>query len=272
MTKNTDAANHFQFGKNWEDYAKLITDERIELAQKELLRLIPEEQLRGGTFLDIGCGSGLHAVAASKCGARDVCASDIDSDSIAAAKHLLVKYCPNSSWKVECISVFDMDAGKYHTFDIVYSWGVLHHTGSMYEAFFKAAEMVKSGGLLVIAVYRKTVFCNFWKAEKFLYKKSPSFVQTIIRGFYKLFLLGYLTIRGNNPFKYLKEYQKNKGISFHHDVHDWLGGYPYESAKPDEVRKFFTDNGFTLEREFVSKQTFGIFGSGCDEFVFRKKY
>ncbi|MDR1483336.1 MAG: class I SAM-dependent methyltransferase [Planctomycetaceae bacterium] len=271
LNSNTDVSSHFQFGKNWRDYSRLISDERIEQACGDLVRLVSEERIYGSSFLDVGCGSGLHSLAAIRCGAAKILATDIDSDAVAVTKDLLLQKSPAANWAVELVSIFDISADKYGVFDIVYSWGVLHHTGAMYKAFDKITEMVKNDGVLVIAVYRKTLFCRFWKWEKYCYRFCPSVIQKVLRGLYKFVLLSYLTFRGNNPFKYVREYEKKRGMSFHHDVQDWLGGYPYESVKADDVKKFFLERGFILEKEFVSGQLLGIFGAGCDEFVFKKR-
>ena len=154
--KRDGANTRFAFGKNWESYATLIGESEIAEAEKALLRLFPDVQLQGRSFLDIGCGSGLHALAASRLGARPITAIDIDPDSVATARAVLARY------KVDCAvsqqSVFDMTGH----FDVVYSWGVLHHTGDMWRAIEKAASLVAPGGLLAIALYRRTKSDAFW--------------------------------------------------------------------------------------------------------------
>jgi 2-polyprenyl-6-hydroxyphenyl methylase/3-demethylubiquinone-9 3-methyltransferase len=51
-----------------------------------------------------------------------------------------------------------------------------------------------------------------------------------------------------------------------HDWFDWLGGYPFEVARPEEIFAFYQARGFSLER----LKTCGG-GLGCNEFVLRKK-
>ena len=63
-------------------------------------------------------------------------------------------------------------------------------------------------------------------------------------------------------------------MSFFHDVHDWLGGYPYESVSRDETVAILNDLGFFHVRSFVKKNMIarsGILGSGCDEYVFKRR-
>jgi len=270
MTNLKEARSHFAFGKNWGSYAALIDDRRIAQAKDGLLRLIPAEQWRGRSFLDIGCGSGLHALAAADLGVSRILALDIDADSVATTRAVLTERKVATPWQSEVRSVFDLDPGRLGTFDIVYSWGVLHHTGSMWEAIDKAAALVAPGGLLAIALYRRTRLDPFWKTEKRLYAHAPRFVQSVVRACYiAVFGLGLLAT-GRSLARYVANYQ-TRGMDFYHDVHDWLGGYPYESVLAPEVDERLRKLGFTAERVFARPMDAGLFGSACDEFVYRLK-
>lgn len=52
-------------------------------------------------------------------------------------------------------------------------------------------------------------------------------------------------------------------MSHWHDWIDWVGGYPFEVAKPELIFDFYRDRGFTLH----NMTTCGG-GGGCNEFVF----
>ncbi|WP_425990624.1 class I SAM-dependent methyltransferase [Afipia sp. DC4300-2b1] len=261
---------HFAFGKNWASYSKLIDEPQIEQAKKGLLKLIPAEEFEGRSFLDIGCGSGLHALAAARLGAGRIVGVDIDPDSVNTAKNVLSSRNLETPWLIENTSVFDLDPKVLGTFDIVYSWGVLHHTGSMWEAVNKAAAMVAPNGLLALALYRTTYMDAFWKFEKRLYSGAPIFVQKFLKsGYVGAFRLASL-IRGGEDFQtYVANYKSSRGMDFDHDVHDWLGGYPYETTLAAEVDRRMIDLGFKAERIFARSKTSGILGSGCDEYVYR---
>jgi SAM-dependent methyltransferase len=263
--------SHFAFGKNWASYAALIAEPQIEEAKKALLKLIPIEEFKGRSFLDIGCGSGLHALAAAQLGVSRILAVDIDTDSVAASRALLSGKNVEIPWQAEVMSVFDFNATRQGTFDIVYSWGVLHHTGSMWEAVDKAASMVAPGGLLAIALYRKTHSDSVWKLEKRLYAHAPKMLQRFLRaGYVAAFRLAML-VTGGSFRKYVANYKSSRGMDFYHDVHDWLGGYPYETALAPEVDAKLVGLGFRAERVFAQPITSGILGSGCDEYVYRLK-
>jgi SAM-dependent methyltransferase len=259
---------HFAFGKNWASYAEVLDEEAIEESTKGLLRLISREGYQGRTFLDIGCGSGLHALASVRLGVRRILAVDIDPDSVATTRRLLSRHRVSIPWQAEEISVFDLDIVRYGTFDIVYSWGALHHTGDMWAAVKKASAMVAPGGLLVVALYRTTRFDAFWKVEKQWYAHARPATQRLARGLY--IAACWLTkVRQGGFRRFVAGYRSARGMDFHHDVHDWLGGYPYETALPSEVETELAALGFKPERVIAQPMTRGFLSAGCDEYVYR---
>ena len=138
--------------------------------------------LNGKRFLDIGCGSGLHALAALRLGASEVVALDIDSDSVATTRRLLESRASGQRWSTLEASVFDLQPQMLGLFDVVYSWGVLHHTGDMYRALRAAAALLAPDGRFLFALYRRTRMCWFWKLEKRWYAHASLAAQASARG------------------------------------------------------------------------------------------
>jgi 2-polyprenyl-3-methyl-5-hydroxy-6-metoxy-1,4-benzoquinol methylase len=266
----TRAETHFEFGENWRDYLRHVDSEAIAEAERGLLKLVPAMRLRGARFLDIGCGSGLHTLAAVKSGIAQGLAIDIDRDSVAATRDLLAKLAPDAPVEVRELSVFDADPTTLGLFDVVYSWGVLHHTGAMWRAVEKAAALVDAGGIFALALYQKRVSCKAWAVEKKFYTRSPAPVRTLIRGAYVAALYLRFALRGQNPWRVVRDYKSGRGMNFHNDVHDWLGGYPYESATPAEVLSRLTAGGFELVSQNSLPAGLGLLGTGCAEYVFRR--
>lgn len=268
--KNLDS--HFAFGENWASYSKLIGEPQIEHAKEGLLKLIPAEDFKGRSFLDIGCGSGLHALAASRLGVSRIVGVDIDPNSATTARKILTERNPSAPWQIENISVFDLTPDHFGTFDIVYSWGVLHHTGDLWQAVSKAAALVAPNGLLAVAFYRETYLDPFWKLEKRFYTNAPPSIQNFIKSSYiNAFRVARAATRQESFADYISKYSSRRGMDFEHDVHDWLGGYPYEAALAPEVDRRMIALGFKAERVFARSKSIGIFGSGCDEYVYRLK-
>jgi 2-polyprenyl-6-hydroxyphenyl methylase/3-demethylubiquinone-9 3-methyltransferase len=269
----TSVESHFAFGRNWAAYAGKISQPEIDEAVRGLQRLVP--RLDGLRFLDIGCGSGLHSTAALRLGAAEVVGMDIDVDSVGAATAVLARHSPGARARIEQKSVFELSPDTYGRFDVVYSWGVLHHTGDMFRALRRAADVVNPGGALVVALYRKTWSCGLWRLEKRWYTGASQRAQLRAQALYARLFALTLLFRGKRLEDHVHGYRSKRGMDFFHDAHDWLGGYPYESVSPAEMDEFMASIGFTRTRAFVEHGRIfgrhsGILGSGCDEYVYAR--
>jgi 2-polyprenyl-6-hydroxyphenyl methylase/3-demethylubiquinone-9 3-methyltransferase len=262
----TDRSTHFEFGRNWASYAKLVDESRLESAAGNVAELCGD--LEGKSFLDIGSGSGLLSLAALKLGAARVLAVDIDENSVNTTRAMLAGQA--GDWEARRISVFDLPDAELGRFDVVYSWGVLHHTGDMWKAIDAAASMVKPGGTFVLALYARTPLCGAWRLEKRLYRKSPKVVQKIAQfGYLTVYGIG-LALSGRNPVKKLRG-QRERGMDTMHDIHDWMGGYPYESTSPGELDAHLRPLGFeAVKTKPIKPAAFGLLGSACSEYVYRR--
>jgi 2-polyprenyl-6-hydroxyphenyl methylase/3-demethylubiquinone-9 3-methyltransferase len=271
-TEVLGSKERFSFGKNWGNFLNSLSEERIVEAENSLKDKLGIMDLCGKTFLDVGSGSGLFSLAAHRLGAR-VFSFDYDQDSVNCTQLLKEKYASHSSmWTVDQGSVLDDTfLLKFTKADIVYSWGVLHHTGNLYEAFNKVSVLVKPGGLLFISIYNdQGGASNRWKWVKLKYNqgnwiiKMMLSVYTLMRQWFPTFFRDL--IKYKNPMKSWMSYGgNNRGMSPWYDIVDWVGGYPFEVAKPEEVFDFFKQKNFVLEK---MKTCMG--GVGCNEFVFKK--
>lgn len=260
----------FAFGENWSRFLRLLDDGRIELAETSLKRMLGVETLNGKSFVDIGSGSGLFSLAARRLGAR-VHSFDFDPNSVACTAELRRRYFPDdSNWRVEEGSALDRSyIDTLGRFDIVYSWGVLHHTGSMWEGLENAASLVAPGGQLYIAIYNdQGRSSRIWTQVKRAYVKAPGPLKWGVLLPAMLRLWGPSTVRDlarGKPFHSWRTYRTRsvRGMDAWRDVVDWVGGYPFEVAKPEEILDFYRQRGFELRR-----MTTCAGGHGCNEFVF----
>ncbi len=274
----------FSFGKNWKNYVRsVVNDKVLEETKNSLLKYLPPQEYIGKTFIDIGCGSGLFSLASLILGCKKTISIDIDEYSIESTlltKQKFSNLLPNDiEWQISKGDVLDNitieNLIKQGGGDIVYSWGVLHHTGNMRQAIRECAKLVKPGGYLIIAIYNHAPSSKFWQNVKIFYNKYK-IMQPIMNILYGSFVsIGYMIYR-----KTFKLY-RGRGMHVFYDAIDWLGGYPYEYACFNEIVEFVENLKFKLDK-FPTKlpcgkdQKSNFFinirakNVGCNEFVFKK--
>jgi 2-polyprenyl-6-hydroxyphenyl methylase/3-demethylubiquinone-9 3-methyltransferase len=259
----------FEFGANWARFLCLVDEDHIRLAEQSLRTMLAVDDLVGKRFLDVGSGSGLFSLAARRLGAT-VRSFDYDPKSVACTVELKRRFFPDDpEWQIEEGSALDDDYLKtLGVWDVVFSWGVLHHTGAMWQALDHVAGLVAGGGRMFIAVYndqgRQSLM---WKKVKQAYCALPQPLRPLVLAVALIRLWGPTAIRDFSkltPGASWRNYRE-RGMSPWHDVVDWVGGLPFEVAKPEDIFSFCQTRGFQLDR----LKTCGG-GLGCNEFVFTR--
>ena len=265
----------FEFGRNWAQFLRLLDDSRIEQAEASLKELLGVDTLAGKSFVDIGSGSGLFSLAARRLGAR-VHSFDYDVHSVNCTAELRRRFYPGDpGWTVEQGSALDPAyLASLGSFDVVYSWGVLHHTGNMWQALANVDSMLAPGGTLVLALYNDAGGRSvLWTKIKRIYLalprplRAPFAAAAILPG--ELRMLAGALVR-LNPMEYVQLWTRyaetKRGMNRWRDIVDWVGGYPYEFAKSDRVFDFYRQRGYTMTRLKCSSGSLG-----CNEFAFVKR-
>jgi len=262
------AGERFGFGANWARFLRHLDDQRIEDAERSLREMLGLPSLQGLRFLDAGSGSGLFSLAARRLGAT-VHSFDFDPQSVACTRALRQRYAAQrttdfdeTTWRIEEGSVLDPQyLGGLGSFDIVYSWGLLHHTGDQWTAMDNVSRLVRPGGRLFISIYNdQGAASRFWTAVKRLYNSGPV-ARWLLIAVYTPWIIwlrwAWRKLRGR-PLA-------ERGMSMWFDMLDWLGGYPFEVAKPEAVFRFLHARGFEL-RDMITLAG----GSGCNQYVFER--
>lgn len=264
------SGERFEFGENWRAYLRTLDDTKIEEAVASLRRMLRVDSLEGRRFLDIGSGSGLFSLAAHRLGAS-VTSFDYDPSSVGCTQELRARFADGTDrWAVMHGSALDPAfLASLGTYDIVYSWGVLHHTGRMWEAIRNVLPSVAHEGQLFIAIYNdQGVWSRRWDAIKRAYRANAA-SRVLVGGVVIAYWAGRSAlsdlVRLRAPWHSLANYKRNRGMNAWHDWLDWLGGYPCEVAKPEAIIFEVQGHGFALTNLNTQYGTMG-----CVEYVFRR--
>jgi 2-polyprenyl-6-hydroxyphenyl methylase/3-demethylubiquinone-9 3-methyltransferase len=139
----------------------------------------------------------------------------------------------------------------------------------MWKALENVAPLVAEGGKLFIAIYNdQGATSRAWKHIKQGYNALPNGLKFLVLWPCFIRLWGPTTIKDlirGKPFYTWRTYGGVRGMSPWRDVVDWVGGYPFEVAKPEDIFDYFQSREFTLIK---LKTCAG--GFGCNEFVLLK--
>jgi 2-polyprenyl-3-methyl-5-hydroxy-6-metoxy-1,4-benzoquinol methylase len=269
-TAEVRSGERFTFGENWLDFLRTVDESRIAESVAALQQMLGVTSLEGMRFVDVGSGSGLSSLAAHRLGA-DVTSFDYDPSSVGCTLEMRDRYAKDSPrWRIMHGSALDPTfLATLGTFDVVYSWGVLHHTGQMWNSIHNVLPLVRPGGILFLALYNdQGVWSKRWHRIKRIYCSGTvgKFAMSSVFIPWWTFRSALSdVVRGHAPWYSIATYGKNRGMSAWHDWHDWLGGYPFEAAKPEAIILPIQKQGFALTN--LNTQ----YGSvGCVEYVFRR--
>lgn len=251
----------FSFGENWRDFVEHMSDDAVMRARTDIEEWLGPTGVSGKTVLDLGCGSGVHSLCFHMLGAKEIVSIDVDPHSVETTRLLWERAGKPANWRILHGSALDRDfMGQLGEHEIVYSWGVLHHTGSMWEALENARARVRRGGQFWIALYVKGPKYPQHLATKKKYNRASRLGKKIMVWKHILGMMRDRRRVGLDPFAWNE--RDGRGMDTYHDVIDWLGGLPYEVASREEVVAFCGERGFALEKIKETNE------GGCNIYLF----
>jgi len=288
--RQVQRGDRFDFGRNWRNFARRLTEPQIAAAEQSLCRMLGWRGLRGRTFLDVGSGSGLFSLAACRLGASRVFSFDFDPLCVDCTRSVRDRFLPQAAhWEISGGDVLSGDFMRaIGTFDVVYSWGMLHQTSDMWRGMQNVLDATAPGGRLFLSIYNhQPILTPFWRFVKRTYNRLPRPLGQLMVVTYLAAKVPLLAIRRlaavtatspttisstrpvasptASPTASPENVSTNRGMNAWNDAVDWVGGYPFETASAEEVFRFYRDRGLHL----IEISTVGG-GSGCNEFVFER--
>jgi SAM-dependent methyltransferase len=245
MTGPEDQATaRFEFGENWTQFLSVVNEDRIAQACAGVAETVGD--ISGKSFLDAGSGSGIHSLAAVRLCAARVLSFDYDPKSVACTAEMKRRFASMANWHIEAGSALDEQyLRSLGAFDVVYSWGVLHHTGAMWKSLELITIPAKEH--LVICLYAdQGAVSRLWRFLKRCYVSHPYSRPAVIAASLVTLWAPKLLL----PHRVISDWRNwkvKRGMSAWHDIVDWAGGYPFEFAAPEDVISFYQKRGFALK-------------------------
>lgn len=258
----------FDFGANWESFRPKISEDRVDAAVHALQERLAPLSCTGGTFVDVGCGSGINSLAAYRIGFDRVLSFDLARGSVRATLELKSDYGGDDRWQAICGSILDPSFVKrLGQFDVVYAWGVLHHTGDVWRAIDLVTHLVAPSGSLILATYSADVIDapqrEMWLDKKRSYNRSSRIGKRFMELDYFWTYTADKSLRRAATGLREARRARYRGMDYWVDVRDWLGGLPME---------WVYDRDVELELEARSFDVVEIkAGEACTEFSARRR-
>lgn len=264
----------FEFGRNWKTFLNQVdVHRRVQSAKEMLTEFYEVETFSGRSFLDVGSGSGLYSLAAYNLGADSIVSFDYDKDAVECTSYLKSTVGNPNYWTVQQGDILNDDfVTALPQADLVYCFGVLHHTGDMWTGLENTLRLMKPGGRLYLALYNNVNIAGIstkdWRRIKEVYNSASAPVRKVMEAGYFIAWTLYVTfVKQKNPVSFFKQFPERRGMSVHTDIKDWLGGLPYETASIAEVRNFLKKR----HGRFILEKTIKASAKGNNSYLIAKK-
>ena len=208
-------------------------------SEKHLEIFFSDKEIKDKKILDAGCGTGIFSVIFANKGAARVLGTDISQGSLETAGSLKKKFnLQNVEFSEEDMLQLPFED---NTFDIVWAWGTVHHTSNPFKAIDELTRVLKKGGSILLAVYKRTKLTFIHEIIRKILIKTPKKSWTALSKIFAFFLAPVI-------FLFKKREKSRKGEKLEELILDWyfvpLRHYYY----PEEIKNFLEEKSFMVEK------------------------
>jgi ubiquinone/menaquinone biosynthesis C-methylase UbiE len=214
------------------------------------------DEVKGKSVLDAGCGTGIFSIIFANNGAARVKGIDISEGSLETGRSLKEKFgLENIEFVKEDMLRLPF---KDEEFDIVWAWGTVHHTTDPLAAITELMRVLKRGGSLFLAVYKRTRLTFIHEIIRRTLVRTPRRMWTFLSKVMAFFLAPVV-------FFFKKREKSRKGEKLEELILDWYFVPIRHYYRPKEIQTFLEDRGFVIEKHLAAS---GRFDSSSN-FIFK---
>ena len=198
-----------------------------------------EQEIKGKSVLDGGCGTGIFSIIFANNGAGHVLGIDISDGSLETARSLKEKFqLENADFqKQDMLNLPFSDKD----FDIVWAWGTVHHTTDPFRAIDELIRVLKTGGSLLLAVYTRTKLTFLHEIIRKILIRTPKKSWTFLSKVMAVLLAPIVLF-----FK--KREKSRKGEKLEELILDWYFVPIRHYYTPAEIKTYLEKKGFIIDK------------------------
>lgn len=218
----------------WTEYVP-----EYEASEKHWRLFYTPEEIKGKTVLDAGCGTGVFSIIFARNGAAKVTGIDISPGSLGTARSLKEKFgLTNVEFREQDMLHLPCAAAS---FDIVWAWGTVHHTTDPLGAIAEFIRVLKPGGSLFLAIYKRTNVTWMHEIIRKTMIRTPRWSWNVLAKAGAFVLTPVVLL-----FK--RRQKSRKGEKLSELILDWYFVPIRHYYRPEEIQVFLERKNFKIEK------------------------
>ncbi len=229
-----------------------------EASEKHWKIFYSAEEVQGKSVLDAGCGTGIFSIIFSNNGAGHVTGIDISEGSLKTAKNLKEKFnLSHTEFLQQDMLVLPFPD---EIFDIVWAWGTVHHTTDPFRAIEELIRVLKPGGSILLAVYKRTRLTFIHEIIRKTLLRTPQKTWKMLGKILAFFLSPVV-------FLFKKREKSRQGEKLEELIIDWYFVPIRHYYRPEEIEHFLEEKGLSIEEYLPASGRF----DSTSNFIFKAR-